>query len=77
MTIGIAWQIILEDINNQIAFNIIDLKDPKEMWNKLKNISNEIGQKIVCLILQELLNYPKINKPKEYEKPTMQIFTKV
>lgn len=29
------------------------------------------------LILQELLNYPKINKPKGYDKSVMQIFAEV
>lgn len=31
MAVGIAWWIILEGVNNQIAFNIMDLEDPKEM----------------------------------------------
>ena len=49
----------------------MDLEDPKEMWNKLTNIYTEIGQQVVYLIFQKLLNYPKINKPKEYDKPIM------
>lgn len=31
MAIGIAQQIIRKNISNQIAFNIIDQKNPKEM----------------------------------------------
>lgn len=31
MMVDIAQQIIIEGINNQIAFNIIDIKDPKQM----------------------------------------------
>lgn len=41
--IGIACQIILNDINNQIAFNIIDMEDPRKMWDKLANICSKIG----------------------------------
>ena len=77
MAVGIARRIILEGVSDQIAFNIMDLEDPKEMWDKLKSICSEIGQGVVYSILQELFNYPKINKPKRYNKPVMQIFTKV
>lgn len=28
IAVGIAWQIILEGIGDQIALNIMDLKDP-------------------------------------------------
>lgn len=63
MAVGIARRIILEGVSDQIAFNIMDLEDPKEMWDKLTNICTEIGQGVVYSILQELLNYPKINKP--------------
>ena len=64
-------------MSDQITLNIIDLKDLKEMWDKFKSIYNEIGQRVVYSILQELLHYPKITKPKRYEKPVMQIFAKV
>lgn len=77
MAISIARYIILEYVNDQIAFNIIDLEDSKEIQNKLKSICSEIGQGVVYLILQELFNYSKINKPKGYDKPVMQIFAEV
>lgn len=77
MAVGIVQRIIREGVSDQIAFNIMDLKDPKEMWDKLKSICTEIGQGVVYSILQELLNYPKINKPKGYDKPVMQIFAEV
>ena len=77
IAVEIARQIILEDINYQIAFNIMDLEDPKEIWEKLTSICSEIGQDIVYSIFQELFNYPKINKPKGYDKPVMQIFAEV
>lgn len=77
MAIGITQQIIREDVSDQIAFNIMDLKGLKEIWNKLKNICTEVGQGLVYLILQDLLNYPKITKLKGYEKPVMQLFAKV
>lgn len=69
MTIKIARQIILKSINNQIAFYIMDLENLKEIWNKLISISSKIGQGVVYSILQELLNYLKINKSKKYDKP--------
>lgn len=47
MVIGIAQQIIKKGISNQIAFNIMDLKDFKKMWNKLKSIYIQIGQEII------------------------------
>ena len=77
MAVGIAQRIIKEGVSNQILFNIMDLKDPKEMWNKLKSICTKVGQGIVYSILQELLHYPKITKPKGYKKPVMQIFAEV
>lgn len=77
MAVGIARQIILKSVNAQIAFNIMDLKDSKEMWEKLTSICNEIGQVVVYSILQELFNYPKIIKPKGYDKSVMQIVAEV
>ena len=77
MAIGIARRIIVEGISSQIAFNIMDLEDPKDMWTKLKNICSEVGHGVVYSILQEVLNYPRVNKPKGYDKPVMQIFAKV
>ena len=71
MAVGTAQQIIRESVNDQIIFNIMDLKDPKEMWDKLKSICTKIGQGVVYSILQELFHYPKITKPKGYEKPMM------
>lgn len=35
MAVGTACRIIIEGVNDQIAFNIMDLEDPKEMWDKL------------------------------------------
>ena len=77
MAVGIAQRIIREGVSDQIAFNIMDLKDPKEMWDKLKSICTKVGQGVVYSIFQELLHYPKITKPKGYEKPVMQIFAEV
>lgn len=68
MAIDIAQQIIKDGVSNQIAFNIIDLKDPKEMWDKLKSICIEVNQGVIYSIFQEMLHYPKITKPKGYKK---------
>lgn len=43
ITIDIAQRIIKESVKNQIVFNIIDQKDLKQMWDKLKNIQIKIG----------------------------------
>ena len=56
MAIGIAKRIITEGISDQIAVNIMDLEDPKEMWDRLKTICSEVGQGVVYSILQELLH---------------------
>lgn len=56
MAVGIAQQIIREGVSDQIAFNIMDLKDPKEMWDKLKSICIEVDQGAVYSIFQELLH---------------------
>ncbi len=77
MAIGIAQQIIRKGVSNQIAFNIMDIKDPKQMWNKLKSVCPEVGQEVVYLIVQELFHYPSITKPKGYKKSVMQIFAEV
>lgn len=77
MTIGITQRIMKESISDQIRVNIMNLGDPKEMWNRLKAVCLEIGQEVVYLILQELLNYFATNKPKEFDKPVVEIFAKV
>lgn len=55
----------------------MDLEDSKEMWDKLKAICLKIGQRVVYLILQELLHYLATNKSKRFDKPVIEIFTKV
>ena len=77
MAISIAKQIIKKGVNDQIAFNIMDLNDSKKIWDKLKSICIKIGQVVVYSIIQELLYYPKITKPRKYEKLVIQIFAKV
>ena len=77
MAVGIVQRIIRKNVSDQIAFNIMDLKDPKKIWDKLKSICTKVGQGVVYSILQELLYYPKITKLKGYKKPVMQIFAEV
>lgn len=50
MAIGKVQQIIRESVRDQIPFNIIDLKDSKKMWDKLKSICNKIDQEVVYFI---------------------------
>ena len=77
MVVGIAQRIIREGVSDQIAFNIMDLKDLKEMWEKLKSVFIKVGQGVVYSILQKLFHYPSNNKPKGYDKPVMQVFAEV
>lgn len=55
----------------------MDLKNPEEILEKLISICSGISQDMVYLILQKLLNYLKINKPKGYDKLVIQIFAEV
>ena len=55
----------------------MDFKDPKDIWKRLQNICIEVGQRVVYLILQELLHYPAANKPKKYEKSEIENFAEV
>lgn len=77
MAVDIVEKIIRKGVSNQIAFNIIYLKDSKEMWDKLKSIYTEVCQGIVYFIFQEFFHYQKINKPNRYEKLVIKIFAKV
>lgn len=60
-----------------MAFNIMDIQNPKDMYTKLKSICGKFGYGIVYLIFQELFHYFWINEPKRYYKPVLQIFIKV
>lgn len=75
--IGMATQIIKKGVSNDIFNNIIDITDSKEMWKKLCNACSQVGQGIIYSILQELLNYLRNNKLKEFKKPVMSIFVDV
>lgn len=50
----------MEDIDDQITFNIIDFEDLTEIKNKLKSICTKVDQKVIYLILQKLFNYFKL-----------------
>ena len=43
IAIGITHRIIVERVSFQIAFNIIDFEDPRDMWTKFKSIYSEVG----------------------------------
>lgn len=47
------------------------------MWDILKRICSKVGQNIVYFVLQEILNYPYIDKPKRYNKAVIEIFAKI
>lgn len=71
MAVGIAQQIMKEGIRNQIAFNFMDIEDPKQIWHKLKSIYIKVGPGVIYLILQKLFYYPSIMELKEYKKLVM------
>lgn len=77
MAIGIATRIIKEVVSNDIFNNIINITNPQEMWEKLCTACSQVGQGVVYFILQEILNYAHINKPKGFEKPVMSRFADV
>lgn len=77
MEIGIATRIINEGVSDDIFNNIIDVTKLQEMWHKLRTACSQVDQRVVYLILQELLDYTRNNKPKRFEKPVMSIFADV
>ena len=77
IAIGTTGRIIREGLSNDLFNNIINIDNLKEMWAKLKSVCSQVGQGVVYLILQELLNYSKINKPKGYEKLITSVFADV
>lgn len=52
MAIGIAIRIIKEGISDDIFNNIIDLTDPKEIWEKWCAACTQVSQDVVYSILQ-------------------------
>lgn len=77
IAIGTVTQIIKEGISNNIFNNIIDITDPKEMWEKLCVACSQVGERVIYSILQELLNYLYTNKPKRFEKSVISRFADV
>jgi len=63
---------IKESISDDMHTLVVGEMDPKALWNKLKDSCNKKGQGVVYAILQEMLNYPKITKPKGYDKAVIQ-----
>ena len=72
-----AGRIIREGLSDDFFNNIIDIDNFKEMWAKLKFVCSQVDQRVVYSILQEMLIYPKINKPKGYEKSITSMFVDV
>lgn len=77
IAVGTAGRIIREGVSDDLFNNIIDIDDPQAMWAKLQSVCSHVGQGEIYSILQELLNYPKVNKPKGYEKTITSIFADV
>ena len=64
-------------MSDDLFNNIIDIDDSQAMWAKLQSVCSHVGQGVVYSIFQELFNYPKVNKPKGYEKTIMSVFADV
>lgn len=47
------------------------------MWDKLKAVCSQVVLGVIYSILQELLIYTKLNKPKGFEKPVTSIFAEI
>lgn len=47
------------------------------MWEKLKAVYSQFRPSVIYSIFQKLLTYPKINKPKQFEKLVTNIFAKI
>lgn len=77
MEIGIATRIINKGVSDDIFNNIIDMTKLQEMLYKLCTTCSHVDQRVVYLLLQELSNYHRNNKPKRVEKPAMSIFANV
>lgn len=76
MAIGTVTRIIKEGVSDDIFNNIIDVTGPQEMWEKLQNACSQVGQGVVYSILQALLNYPRNNKSKGFEKSVTSVSDK-
>lgn len=61
MAIAANIKIIKEGVSDDLYTNIIDKREPHEMWKKLQAVCSQVGQGVIYSILQELLTYPKIN----------------
>ncbi len=77
MAIGIATEIIQGGVSDDLFNNIMDKDDLKVLWEKLRAVCSQIGPGVVYSILQELLIYPKINRPTKFERPVISIFAEV
>ena len=77
MAIGTAMRIIQGGVSDDLFNSIIDLDDSQLMWEKLRSVCSQTGPGVVYSILQELLTYPKINKPKGFEKSVTSFFSEV
>lgn len=72
-----ALKIIQKGVHPDLYPNIIDKRDPKATWETLERVSSQVGKEVVYALLKEILNYPRKNKPKGYEKRATTIFGEV
>lgn len=72
-----ALKVIRKGVHPDLYSNIINKRDSKTTWDTLERVSSQVRQGVVYTLLKEILNYPRKNKPKRYEKRTTTVFSKV
>lgn len=77
MAIRPSQKIIIKGVNSQIAFHIINIKNSNDMQDTFQRISSKVSHGVIYSVLQEILNYTRINGPKEYDQTIVEIFAKV
>ena len=73
----IATKIIKQGVSTDLYINIIGKKNPQRSWKTLCQVRSQVGQRVVYSIFKELLNYPRVAKPLDYEKKATTIFAEV
>lgn len=77
MAIDIATEITQGKVSDNLFNTIIDEDDPQQIQEQLKVVCLQVRSGVVYAILQELLTYSKINKPKDFDKSVTSHFSKV
>lgn len=77
MKTATALRIIKQGVGPDLYDKIIHEESPKNAWATLERVSTQVGQAVIFSLVRELLNYPRLNKQKDFETPTIRIFNDV